>query len=97
MIIFDKIEEISRNYYNVSISVVHKLEDTPIKKEYKDIKATTEEELKRTIVQLEKIKKKKNMKNKWDISDLYVFVMGIGVVLSVLIGVGAIIYKLIVQ
>ena len=29
------------------------------------------------------------MKNKWDISDLYVFVMGIGV--------GAIIYKLIVQ
>ncbi len=37
------------------------------------------------------------MKNKWDISDLYVFVMEIGVVLSVLIGVGAIIYKLIVQ
>ena len=37
------------------------------------------------------------MKNKWDISDLYVFVMGTGVVLSVLIGVGAIIYKLIVQ
>ncbi len=37
------------------------------------------------------------MKNKWDISDLYVFVMGAGVVLSVLIGVGAIIYKLIVQ
>ncbi len=37
------------------------------------------------------------MKNKWDISDLYVFVMGIGVVPSVLIGVGAIIYKLIVQ
>ena len=55
MIIFDKIEEISRNYYNVSISVVHKLGDTPIKKEYKDIKATTEEELKRTIVQLEKM------------------------------------------
>ena len=37
------------------------------------------------------------MKNKWDISDLYVLVMGAGVVLSVLIGVGAIIYKLIVQ
>ena len=37
------------------------------------------------------------MKNKWDINDLYVFVMGAGVVLSVLIGVGAIIYKLIVQ
>ena len=49
MIIFDKIEEVSRNYYNVSISVVHNLEDKPIKKEYKDIKATTEEELKREI------------------------------------------------
>ncbi len=55
MIVFDKIEEVSRNYYNVSISVVHNLEDTPLKKEYKDIKATTEEELKRTIVQLEKM------------------------------------------
>ena len=58
MIIFDKIEEVSRNYYNVSISIIYSLMDTPIKKEYKDIKATTDEELKRTIVQLEKINKK---------------------------------------
>lgn len=58
MIIFDKIEEVSRNYYNVSISIIYSLMDTPIKKEYKGIKATTDEELKRNIVQLEKINKK---------------------------------------
>lgn len=62
MIIFDKIEEISRNYFNVQISIVHKLEDTPLKKEYKNIKAVTDEEVKRVVVQLEKIKLKEN---KW--------------------------------
>ena len=60
MIIFNKIEEVSRNYFNVQISVIHSLEDTPLEREYKNIKAMTDEEAKRVVVQLEKINLKEN-------------------------------------